>query len=79
MGTNFFYDTMHPTDDVRGEEAERQLEIFRPSGEDHIVIRIGRIGEEHQGAGNSVRIEKRHAQDVLDGLERALGYFGWTK
>lgn len=79
MGTNFFYDEMHPTEDLRGREAQRQLEIFRPSGEEYIVIRIGNIDQQHAGEGSSVRIDKAHAEELLIGLERALSYFGWVK
>lgn len=79
MGTNFFYDEMLPTDDGRAEDAVRQLEIFRPSGENHVCIRIGDIGDQHMGSGPSVLIERKHAEELLEGLERALGYFGWVK
>ena len=46
MGTLFFTDAMHPGDG-RGEEGIlRQVEIFRPSGEEYLTLRIGEPDEQ---------------------------------
>lgn len=79
MGTHFFYTEMLPARDGEDENSQRQLEIFRPSGENYICIRIGDLGEQDTGSGPTVRIEKQHAEELLDSMERALSYFGWVK
>lgn len=80
MGTLFHFDQMLPAEDADATEGggdRRQVEIFRPSGEDYIVLRIGNLNDQHMGSGYAVRLDKAEAVEFLEGTERALGYFGW--
>lgn len=80
MGTLFHFDEVLPAVDGKADAARadtRQVEIFRPSGEDYIALRIGELNEENMGCGPTVRLNKKEAVALLEGVERALGYFGW--
>lgn len=77
MGTLFFTDAMHPADGLNEEGISRQVEIFRPSGEDHLTLRIGEPDEEHQGRGASVQLTEAGARDVLQGLIAGMHYLGF--
>ena len=80
MGTLFHYDEMLPAEDVRGDSGDqRQLEVFRPSGEDYIVLRIGDLNDQHIGSGYAVRLDKDSAVRFLEGAESAFRYFGWIE
>lgn len=77
MGTLFFTDAMHPGDG-RGEEGIlRQVEIFRPSGEEYLTLRIGEPDEQHQGRGVSVQLTEVGARDLLLGLVAGMHYLGF--
>ncbi|HZW05820.1 MAG TPA: hypothetical protein VFF65_01755 [Phycisphaerales bacterium] len=64
---------------IKAGGGRRQVELFRPSGENHFELRICDLDDEHSGQGYSVRFDKTTARDFLEGVERALGYFGWDR
>jgi hypothetical protein len=77
MGTLFHFDEMLP---VAGEEGgKRQVEIFSPSGQTLLVLRIGEIGDQNMGRGAEVALDKKAARDLLEGLQRAMGYIGFDR
>lgn len=80
MGTLFHFMEMLPSHDAEARAAgggDRQLEVFRPSGETRIDVRIGPLGEAHTGEGPSVSLDEAAAKELHEGLTRAMLYFGW--
>ena len=80
MATLFHYDQDLPAVDMQADETgtdKRQVEIFRPSGEEYITLRISELNDQHTGSGPAVRLDREEAIAFLEGVERALGYFGW--
>ena len=76
MGTNFFTDTLMPAAHPHGGRT-RQVEIFRPSGQPHLELRIGELDEEHQGRGHTVELNEANARELLSGLISAMSYLGF--
>lgn len=80
MGANFFFDKLLPAHDAesRGEPGSvRQVEIFTHG--DGMYLRVGRLGEEHEGQGFTVELSKTDARELAEGLDRAMFYFGYKK
>lgn len=81
MGTNFYFDQMLPASD---EEAsgkfgkKRQVEIFSTRGTHDLHLRIGNLNEEHQANGYSVHLTEEAARELLEGLNQAVQYLGFT-
>jgi hypothetical protein len=81
MGTLFHFDQEMPASDeqARGkDEATRQVEIFTSSGDHEIHLRIGNLNEQHQGTGFSVHLDKARANELLEGLQSAMAFVGYT-
>jgi hypothetical protein len=81
MGTLFHFDQEMPASDeqARGkDEATRQVEIFTSSGDHEIHLRIGNLNEHHQGTGFSVHLDKARANELLEGLQSAMDFVGYT-
>ena len=79
MGANFYVDTMLPAvdDEAYKEPAgprSRQVEIFTHGSS--VFLRIGKLNEEHQGAGYCVELTAETAAVLIDGLEGAARYLG---
>lgn len=77
MGTLFSTGKMHPAYESSDTGRERQVEIYRPSGEFHLTLRIGEIGEEDAGRGSEVMLDEEGAREVLHGLLAGMGYLGF--
>jgi len=76
MGTSFFTDKLLPAAYPHGGR-RRQVEIYRPSGEQHLELRIGELDEEHQGRGHTVELNEEDARELLSGLLSAMHYLGY--
>lgn len=76
MGTSFFTDKMLPAAYPHGGH-KRQVEIYRPSGEQHLELRIGELDEGHQGRGHAVELNEEDARELLSGLISAMHYLGY--
>lgn len=79
MSALFHYDGMLPAWDSEARDrppARRQLEVFTASGAQGVVLRIGRLGEQHQGEGYAVVLGVAEAKAVLEGLEAAMRRLG---
>ena len=76
MGTLFFTDKLMPAAHPH-EGQKRQVEIYRPSGEQHLELRIGELDEEHQGRGHTVELSQENARELLSGLLSAMHYIGF--
>ena len=76
MGTSFFTDKLMPAASPH-QGHTRQVEIFRPSGEQHLELRLGELDEEHQGRGYAVELREAEARALLQGLLQAMSYLGF--
>lgn len=82
MGTLYFHDSVEPTIDREADARlglKRQLEIFTVSSHEGVVVRIGDLGDLNMGSGNSVLLTREAARAFLDGLEAAMGRFGYDE
>lgn len=81
MGTNFYFDQMLPASDeeAHGKSGKRrQVEIFSTRGTHNLHLRIGKLNEEHQSSGYSVHLTEEAAHELLEGLNQAMQYLGFT-
>jgi predicted MPP superfamily phosphohydrolase len=81
MATNFYFDQMLPASDKEAHEKsnkKRQVEIFTSSGTHDLHLRIGNLNEEHQASGYSVQLTEEAARELLDGLNQAVEYLGFS-
>lgn len=77
MGTIFFTSEMHPAYDRTRHGRKRQVEVYRPSGEQYLAFRIGEIDEEDAGGGVEVMLDEAAAREVLSGLIAGMNYLGF--
>lgn len=51
---------------------------FNPcQGEQDLELRIGELGEEHQGRGHTAELNEEDARELLSGLLSAMHYLGY--
>lgn len=82
MGTLSFHDSVQPTIDREADARpglKRQVEIFTVSSHEGVNIRIGDLGDLNMGSGNSVLLTREAARAFLEGLEEAMGRFGYDE
>lgn len=77
MGTLFFTTEMH-LDGAYGATDKRQVEVFRPSGEWWLCLRIGELNERDGGRGAAVQLDEAGAREVLQGLLAGMRYLGFN-
>lgn len=82
MGTIIFHDSVEPTIDREADAKpgfKRQVEIFTVSSHEGVNIRFSDLGDLNMGSGHSVLLTRDAARAFLDGLERAMGRFGYDE
>lgn len=77
MGTTFFTSEMHPAYGRTRPARKRQVEVYRPSGEEYLSLRIGDLDEEDAGGGVEVMLDEAGAREVLSGLVAGMNYLGF--
>ncbi len=80
MGTNFYFDKMLPTTkhETDLKNPKRQVEICTFAQK--LYLRIGAPNEENSDKDRySVELSSTDAKELFNGLQEAMGYFGFEQ